>query len=101
MGYVVVLPDSQAMPDSMELKGKRPLKLTADIDTSNYCGSFAAYSGTCKNFSKPLCYSTKVETILHDTTKYKAFAERMYSLRKQELDYFVQSRHSLLNAFSK
>lgn len=101
MGYVVVMPDSHAMPDSMGLKGKRPLKATDDIDKSNYCGEFDPYEGSCSSFSKPFCYSTKVENVLNDEAKYRKYVERNYLIRKQELDYFVQSRTALLDAFSK
>mmetsp|Transcript_71303 Transcript_71303/g.209007 ORF Transcript_71303/g.209007 Transcript_71303/m.209007 type:complete len:374 (-) Transcript_71303:93-1214(-) len=101
MGYLVVMPDSHAMPDSMGLKGKRPLKATADIDTSNHCGSFNPYDGSCGSFAKPFCYSTKVENIVNDAAKYKDYVERNYLIRKKELDYFVQSRTDLLAAFSK
>jgi len=100
MGYVVVLLDSQAMPDSMGLKGARPLLNTSSIDTTNYCGAFNPYAGSCSSWSKPYCYSTKASTILLDTLHYREYVERNYLIRKLEMDYFVQSRGDLLAAYS-
>jgi len=101
MGYVVVGPDSHAQPATMGLKGAEKLKTTAEIDTSNYCGSVEVYEGKCGTFSKPMCYSTKDLNILNDRLKYKQYVQRAYLVRKLELDYFVQSRQALLNAYSK
>lgn len=101
LGYVVVAPDSQAMPDSMGLKGKHPLLENQDLDLSNYCGSLNPYGGSCSSFSKPYCYSTKAENVLENTSKYQEYVERNYLIRKLELDYLVQNKASLLAAFDR
>jgi len=82
LGYIVVGPDSHAMPADMGFKGAESLKATADIDTSNYCGSMEVYNGRCGTWAKPLCYSTKDKNILEDRAKYKQLVERSYLVRK-------------------
>jgi len=101
MGFVQVMPNSMAMPADLGLKGREHMKDINDIDTSNYCGSYRAFEGTCREFNKPYCYSTKVENILADTTKYRKFVEGVYQIRKREIDYFVDSNLFLLKAFDK
>lgn len=101
MGYVVVGPDSHAMPANMGLKGADSLKTTAEIDTSEYCGSMEVYNGRCGTWAKPYCYSTKDDNILNNRLKYKQFVERSYLVRKLELDYFVESRQALLSSYNK
>ena len=88
-GFLVVLPDSQAMPDEYGLKGRLPHKAVEDIDNSNFCGEYKNYDGTCSGFNKPYCYSTKVDNILANPDKYRKYTNRLYTVRKMELDYFV------------
>lgn len=101
MGYVVVLPDSQAMPTSMGLKGAGPFLNISAINTSNYCGAFNPYVGSCNSWSKPYCYSMRAPAILLDPNHHREYFERVYLLRKLELDYFVKSRGDLLGAWKK
>lgn len=101
MGYVVVLPDSQTMPDAYNLKGRLPLKNVSDVKLDNWCGSYSAYDGNCSGFNKPMCYSTKVANILNDQVKYRQYVHRLYQIRKREVDYFVESQQDLLSAAPK
>ena len=102
MGHIVIMPDSMAMPASMGLKGM-PLKATADINTTDYWASSSPYTGSCSwtSSGKPLCYSTSTENILNDVPAYQEYIERNNMVRKLELDYFVESRTAVLDAFSK
>lgn len=90
-GFLVVMPNSQAMPDDLHLKGRRPLRPLGKVDTSNFCGEYSSYYGICKNFNKPFCYTTKAENILENGDKYRAYVQRMYQIRIRELDYFMES----------
>lgn len=101
LGFVVVIPDSHAMPDEMGLKGGVDLLGTDQIATSNYCGVLNAYGSSCGSWSKPFCYSTKKDNILHDSAKYREYVERNYQIRKLELDCFVAVSRALLSAFPK
>jgi len=101
LGYVVVVPDSHAMPASMGMKGVDQLKKTADIATTNYCGALDAYNNRCGTWEHPFCYSTKTENVLNDQDKYREYVERNYLIRKLELDSFVGKHQALLSAFSK
>lgn len=101
MGYVVVVPDSHAMPAEMGLKGVDKLKKTADIATTNYCGALDAYKERCSSWEHAFCYSTKTANVLNDASKYREYVERNYLIRKLELDSFVGKRQALLSAFSK
>ena len=92
MGFVVVAPDSHAMPASMGLKGATSLRDTDEIATTNYCGVLESYEGRCGTWQKPFCYSTKVSNILHDPDQYREYLERNYHIRKLELDAFVEQR---------
>jgi len=99
-GYIVVLPNSMAMPDKIGLKGRLPLKAIEDIDTTNYCGAYTAFDEKCSKFSKPFCYSTKVDNILNDPDTYRKYVEGVYEIRKREVDYFVSTAaRGLLDAF--
>ena len=71
MGYVSVLPDSMTMPDDMKLKGDLPI--TPD-------------TGSCGKFKRPYCYSTKLENIVNDQSKYRTFVDGVYQIRKREID---------------
>mmetsp|Transcript_113052 Transcript_113052/g.314652 ORF Transcript_113052/g.314652 Transcript_113052/m.314652 type:complete len:510 (-) Transcript_113052:153-1682(-) len=99
-GYVVVIPDSYAVPESLGFKAA-VLKDGPAIDTSNYCGAFETYESRCGTFDKPFCYSTKAENVLHDSEKYREYVERNYLARKLELDYFVENQGPLLDAFDR
>merc|ERR1719330_481928 len=101
LGFIVLVPDSMAMPDNMGLKGKRPLRNISEIDMEHYCGAYNPYLGSCDDFSKPFCYSTDVDNVLYDEQKYRAFVERAYLIRKLELDYFVEKHEALLDAFQR
>lgn len=101
MGYIHIQLDSMAMPDSMGLKGKTPLKAGNDITTTDYCGSYSSSEGTCSNFNKPYCYTTKFENIIEDSVKYRRYVEGVYQIRKREMDYFVDTTAGFLSAFSK
>jgi hypothetical protein len=100
MGYISVLPDSMTMPDDMKLKGELPMKKTSDIDTTNYCGGYSPDTGSCGKFKKPYCYSTRLDNIVNDQSKYRTFVEGVYQIRKREIDYFVDSQADLLAAFT-
>jgi len=100
MGFVVVIPDSMAMPDSLGLKGKLPHKDTADIVRTNFCGEYLANDGKCKAFNKPYCYQSKFDNIVHDSDSYRKLVEGVYQIRKRELDYFFQNQTATLDAFS-
>lgn len=100
-GFIVVMLDSQAMPDNLELKGKRPLKPISEINMDNFCGGYSAYEGSCSNFNKPFCYTTRRENILANPNKYRMYMQRIYHIRKFELDYFVQNEGSELLAAAK
>lgn len=101
MGYVVVGPDSHAQPENMGFKGADSLRHTAEFNTSNYCGAMEVYDGRCTSFKKPMCYSTKDLNVLNDRVKYKQYVERAYMIRKLELDAFVETQQSLIDAFPK
>jgi len=101
VGYVVVMPDSQAMPDSHGLKGRHPPKNIDDISMTNWCGGFNAWDGTCSGFNKPYCYTTKKANILHQQEKYRKYVNRLYEVRKSELDYFVAAEAELLDSAAK
>lgn len=105
LGYVVVTPDSHAMPDEMGLKGAKQLKSTAELDLSNYCGAMDAYASRCDSWGKPnpkpFCYSTKAENVLNHRVHYKRYVERNYLIRKLEMDYFVENQQMLIDSFSK
>merc|ERR1719336_3680440 len=73
LGFIVVVPDSMAMPDEMGLKGKLPLKDVSDIDNAHWCGAFNPYEGTCESFAKPFCYDTHVSNIFQDQKKYREY----------------------------
>lgn len=100
MGYVQVIPNSQAMPEDWNLKGRFPAKDIGDIDVSNYCGEFLAMDGTCSKFNKPYCYSTKVSNVVNDPDNYRKYVEGVYQIRKRELDYFMNTHAALMDAFS-
>eukprot|EP00930_Biecheleria_cincta_P087570 TRINITY_DN767_c0_g1_i3.p1 TRINITY_DN767_c0_g1~~TRINITY_DN767_c0_g1_i3.p1 ORF type:complete len:493 (+),score=74.22 TRINITY_DN767_c0_g1_i3:175-1479(+) len=102
MGYVVIAPDSHAMPASMGLKGVGKLKKTADIATANYCGKLNPYEETCGTWEFPFCYSTKTDNILNDRQTYREYVERNYMIRKLELDALVETYGSkLVSAWNK
>jgi len=101
VGFVHIIPDSMAMPDSMGLKGKLPVKAGNEITTTDYCGSYSSATGKCSKFNKPFCYSTKFDNIISDSTQYRMYVEGVYQIRKRENDYFVENNQDLLSAFSK
>jgi len=104
-GYVVVLPNSMAMPAEMNMKGKGEMKDIKDIDVSNYCGGYSAFKGSCKwkkgeeEQDQPYCYSTKFENVVADGNKYRKFVEGVYKIRELEMDYFVENAEKLLANF--
>jgi len=100
LGYIVVAVDSQAMPEDMGLKGI-PTYNTSQINTTDYWGSDTPYNGSCSGFSKPFCYSSSTENILHDPAAYREYLERNYLIRKLELDRFVETQGALLSSFKK
>merc|ERR1712117_405550 len=59
------------------------------------------YEGSCKAWSKPYCYKTKVKNILHQPDTYRQYLERVFTIRKYELDYFMENSPSkdLLTTF--
>lgn len=91
LGYIHVIPDSMAMPDSMGLKGKTPLKSGEKITTTDYCGSYSSSTGSCSKFNKPYCFSTKVDNIVANSDLYRQYVEGVYQIRKREMDYFVKN----------
>merc|ERR1719189_2006755 len=99
-GFVHIIIDSMAMPDSMNLKGKTPVKSGEDITTDDYCGSYSSSEGSCSGFNKPYCYSTKFDNIVADSENYRRYVEGVYQIRKREIDYFVDTNAALLDAFS-
>jgi len=102
LGYVVVIPDSQAQPASMGLKGAEGLLRTGEIDTSNYCGDQMPYTGKCGPWSRPFCYSTEPDDIvLNGPDRYGQYVERNYRIRQLELKSFVSKRKALIDAFAK
>jgi len=100
MGLIQVIPNSMAMPDDLNLKGKLPMKDISEINTDNYCGSFNAFDGSCSGFNKPYCYSTREDNILANADLYRKYVEGVYQIRRRELQYFVENQAELLNAFS-
>ena len=100
MGYLVIAPDSHAMPPSMGLKGAGGLKPSSRIPTNNYCGAYDPYIDRCGTWEKPFCYSTSAENILHDPNKYREYVERNYHIRKMELDSFVGRRLGFLQSWA-
>jgi len=93
MEYVTVMPDSIANPDSMGYKG-RGLRATGDIPTTNYCGKIDPYTTEFVTWANPFNYKTKVENVLEDTNKYRDYVQRVYLIRKLELDAFISSPSS-------
>eukprot|EP00746_Dinoflagellata_sp_MGD_P012188 gnl/MRDRNA2_/MRDRNA2_125861_c0_seq1.p1 gnl/MRDRNA2_/MRDRNA2_125861_c0~~gnl/MRDRNA2_/MRDRNA2_125861_c0_seq1.p1 ORF type:complete len:462 (-),score=79.27 gnl/MRDRNA2_/MRDRNA2_125861_c0_seq1:94-1479(-) len=49
------------------------------------------YSNQCVDFSKPFCYTTTEENIVNNPEEYKQYMERVHLIRKNELDYFVET----------
>lgn len=49
------------------------------------------YSNKCVDFSKPFCYTTTEENIVNNPEQYKQYMERVHLIRKNELDYFVET----------
>lgn len=100
LGFVHLIPDSQSMPNSYGLKGRRPHIETKDIKTTDYCGEYACDQGICGDFNKPYCYTTNVDNILHDSWSFRKYYEGVYQIRKRELDYFFEHHAGTLTAFA-
>lgn len=101
-GYIAILPNSMAQPEDMGLKGKTVQEDPEKISTSAYCGSFNAFDKggrKCSGFSQPYCYSTKFENVIEDSEKYRKYVEGIYTIRKLEMDSFIDSSKQLLEAF--
>ena len=76
MGYLVVLPDSQEMPDSMGLKGQDAFESCGRHLDLNYCGSF-------------------------NPVGYRKYMERIFTIRKFEMDHWVQEHMDFVDLFQE
>jgi len=102
LGYIHVIPDSMAMPESMGLKGKTPLKSADQITTTDYCGGYSSSEGSCGSFNKPYCFSTKLDNIVANSDLYRQYVEGVYQIRKREMDYFVNNvPNDFFSSFTK
>ncbi|CAK0873082.1 unnamed protein product [Prorocentrum cordatum] len=108
-GYGVVIPDSFASAE-LGLRYKAPIEnLPAHLRALNRGSGEGSYwcdnnvyeaSSTCPPAmekssagatSYPLCYSSDAAAILSSTASWRQYYERVYELRRRELDYVVES----------
>lgn len=101
LGYGVVVPDSFAAPAAMKLRRREgqasPTIAAWSADAkraaARYWGVDPLYTSKCswtpEGGQYPFCYSSSVPYILSDTGGWQEFYERVYLLRKRELDHFL------------
>lgn len=108
LGYGVLAPDSFASPElglryNPAVKGlaSRLRRLNSNASSlSFWCGELA-YSGGCVAAvedsgkahmpSYPLCYNSNARNIVSHTSDWREYYERVFLLRKLELDYVVDN----------
>ncbi|KAK3270991.1 hypothetical protein CYMTET_20637 [Cymbomonas tetramitiformis] len=95
LGYALISPDSFAFPASLGLRSKTALDPLNVSAMSLYWSSNIAYNSSCTWDSRitskayPFCYSTDANNVLANPRLWREYYERVYALRKRELDYFV------------
>ncbi|CAJ1342608.1 unnamed protein product [Effrenium voratum] len=91
LGYGVLAPDSMAHPRSLRLRRREPAKLR----DARYWAADPAYRSKCSwdksGGSFPMCFSTKVDNLLSEPESWKVYYERIYLLRKRELDWLMEN----------
>ncbi|CAE8640453.1 unnamed protein product, partial [Polarella glacialis] len=118
-GYGVLAPDSFAS-STLGLRYKAPIKdLASHLHKLNSNGSTLSYwcsdyvyepSAACTpamevstpgTTSYPLCYDSNVETILSHAKDWRKYYERVFQLRKLQVDYLVEHLPSYIKGASK
>eukprot|EP00746_Dinoflagellata_sp_MGD_P015699 gnl/MRDRNA2_/MRDRNA2_135006_c0_seq1.p1 gnl/MRDRNA2_/MRDRNA2_135006_c0~~gnl/MRDRNA2_/MRDRNA2_135006_c0_seq1.p1 ORF type:complete len:521 (-),score=95.47 gnl/MRDRNA2_/MRDRNA2_135006_c0_seq1:135-1697(-) len=97
LGYAAFAPDSMSQPPQLKLRhknGAAPLmKVVRDSGASeSYWSQEIVYTSGCPWASEtPFCYSSNPDWIIQDPDGFREYYERVFKLRKAELDYLVEN----------
>ncbi|CAE7229571.1 unnamed protein product, partial [Symbiodinium microadriaticum] len=94
LGFGVLAPDSMAAPKHLHLRHKDPVVLKKTQTSRKYWAAEPVYKSSCgwdeASGKYPFCYSTKVENLLSEPDLWKVYYERIFLLRRRELDWLLE-----------
>eukprot|EP00439_Symbiodinium_sp_Y106_P073158 s117_g13.t1 len=94
LGFGVLAPDSMAAPKHLRLRHKDPVVLKKTQTSRKYWAAEPVYKSSCgwddASGKYPFCYSTKVENLLSEPDSWKVYYERIFLLRRRELDWLLE-----------
>ncbi|CAE8584522.1 unnamed protein product, partial [Polarella glacialis] len=97
LGMGVLAPDSFAHAPGLGLRHRDGLeRLEGDDPENTYWAEETLYTSRCSwegsGGRYPFCYSTEVENVLRNAEGWKEYYERVFLLRRRELDFLVSQR---------